>query len=217
MPKIDINKLEIYAEKIFVFRDVVTDEEVEEYIDMHKNMDQYLETENREVWAKLGPWMTSSEVPHVYGTKRTSDFQNLSNTKNQKVIDFYMKYRNLFNEAGKIYYDKLGLDYKDGKHLVDLAQFHYTSGEEMGPHVDDYFNPDVDPIATGLLYMNSDKVGGDLYFREQDVFVESKAGTMVIFPCVEPFYHQSTLIKEGEKYHLGAGWKRNRGPSGDFE
>lgn len=217
MPQIDINKVEIYADKILVLRDVVTDEEVEEYLDMHKNMDQYLETENQEVWAKLGPWMTSSDSPHVYGTKRTSDVNKLENTKNSKVVEFYNKYRQLFNDAGKIYYEHLGLDYKNGEHLVDLAQFHYINGEEMGPHVDDYYDPNVDPVATGLLYMNSDKVGGDLYFMNQDVFVESKAGTMVIFPCVEPFYHQSTKIEQGEKYHLGAGWKRTLGRSGEFE
>mgnify|MGYP003353090701 CR=1 FL=1 len=49
----------------------------------------------------------------------------------------------------------------------------------------------INPICTALIYLNSDKVGGDLYFKEQDVLVKTEAGTLVFFPCKEPYFHQS--------------------------
>lgn len=205
---IDPSKVTVYADRIFYFESILDDPEYA--IDMHKNMDNLLSTDSSEVFHKLGPWQTSDATPHVYGTKRMSTLENLDATTNEEVKAFYLKVRNLFNEAGKYYFDSLGLDYQDGKIMTDLASFHYYTGEEMGPHVDDNYERMVDPICTGLIYLNDNKVGGDLWFPEQDLLIKSTPGSMVIFPCVKPFYHSSTEIQQGEKYHIGTGWKRHR-------
>jgi hypothetical protein len=207
---IDESKVTVYADRIFYFEGIL--ENPEYAIQMHTELDNLVSDDNQEVFQKLVSWQTSDEEPHVYGTKRMSTRENLSNTKNDEVKDFYLKVDSLFDEAGRYYFDKLGYDYQDGKLMTDFAMFHYKTGEEMGPHVDDDYQKLVDPIATGLIYLNDNKVGGDLWFPEQDVLIKAVPGSMVIFPCVKPFYHSSTKIQQGEKYHIGTGWKRHRTP-----
>lgn len=207
---IDESKVTVYAGRIFYFEGIL--ENPEYAIQMHTELDNLVSDDNQEVFQKLVSWQTSDEEPHVYGTKRMSTRENLSNTKNDEVKDFYLKVDSLFDEAGRYYFDKLGYDYQDGKLMTDFAMFHYKTGEEMGPHVDDDYQKLVDPIATGLIYLNDNKVGGDLWFPEQDVLIKAVPGSMVIFPCVKPFYHSSTKIQQGEKYHIGTGWKRHRTP-----
>lgn len=205
---IDPLKVTVYADRIFYFEGILDDPEYA--IHMHKEMDSLLGPDNKDVFHKLGPWQTSDATPHVYGTKRMSTVENLGSTENTEVREFYTKIRNLFDEAGRYYFDALGLDYQDGKLMADLASFHYNTGEGMGPHVDDDYDRVVDPICTGLIYLNDNKIGGDLWFPEQDLLIKATPGSMVIFPCVKPFYHCSTEIKEGNKYHIGTGWKRHR-------
>lgn len=205
---IDPSKVTVYAERIFYFEGILDDPEYA--IRMHNELEPLVSSDNTEVFHKLESWQTSDEEPHVYGTKRMSTRVNLENTKNEEVKDFYLKIDSLFDEAGRYYFEKLGLDYQDGKLMTDFAMFHYKTGEEMGPHVDDDYQLLVDPIATGLIYLNDNKIGGDLWFPEQDVLIKAVPGSMVIFPCVKPFYHSSTRIQQGEKYHIGTGWKRHR-------
>jgi hypothetical protein len=207
---IDPSKVTVYADRIFYFEGILDDPEYA--IDMHKNMDSLLETDHYDVFHKLGPWQTSDEIPHIYGTKRMSTRMYLESTKNEEVKAFYTKINNIFDEAGRYYFDALGMDYQGGRIMTDFASFHYNTGEEMGPHVDDNYEPQVDPICTGLIYLNDNKIGGDLWFPEQNLTIKSTPGSMVIFPCVKPFFHSSTKIQQGEKFHIGTGWKRHRTP-----
>lgn len=207
---IDPSKVTVYADRIFYFEGILDDPEYA--IHMHKNMDELLETDSGEVFHKLGPWQTSDIVPHVYGTKRMSTRENLDATANEEVRAFYKKIDSVFDEAGRYYFEKLGLDYEDGRIMTDFASFHYNTGEMMGPHVDDDYDRLVDPICTGLIYLNNNKIGGDLWFPEQDLTIKATPGSMVIFPCVKPFFHSSTEIKEGQKFHIGTGWKHRRTP-----
>lgn len=208
---IDPSKVTVYAERIFYFEGILEDPQYA--IHMQKSMDELLNSDTGEVFHKLVPWQTSDEVPHVYGTKRMTTRENLEKTVNQEVKDFYTKVDSLFDEAGRYYFDQLGYDYQDGKLMTDFAMFHYKTGQEMGPHVDDDYQRLVDPICTGLVYLNDDKEGGDLWFPQQDVLIKAVPGSLVIFPCVKPFFHASTKITQGEKYHIGTGWKRHRTPA----
>lgn len=201
-------EVEVYADKIFYFKRILDNPDYA--IEMHKTMDSMLETPSSEVFHKMVPWQTSDATPHVYGTKRMSNGRALHRTSNEEVKTFYNKINELFDIAGRFYFEKLGIDYADGQYMTDLAMFHYNTGEMMGPHVDDDYQREVDPICTGLIYLNDNKIGGDLKFPEQKVLIKAEPGSMVIFPCTKPFFHASTQILEGEKYHIGTGWKRSR-------
>lgn len=212
MPNLNFKEAQFFADKIMVMQNVLTEEECAWVIDNHHNLDRHLPETNDAVIRKLIPWQTSSiDMPHTYGTKREAENYNgsLEKTDSQEVKDYYEWVKNLFYEVGEFYHSSLGIDYEDGRNWTDFATFQYDSGQEMGPHVDYDGEPELAPIATGLLYLNSDKEGGDLYFKEQDVLVKSNSGTLVIFPCIKPYYHQSTKITSGVKYHIGTAWKAN--------
>lgn len=210
MPNFDFSSAQFYAEKIMVLREAIPPEKCDWLVDAHKNLDSELDEENDQVIKKLIPWQTSSaDNPHTYGTKREAiNYPGSLDRSTEKVLEIYNYLKDFFHQAGKFYHEHLGLEY-DPDSWTDYSTFHYVNGQEMGPHVDYDGEIDLAPIATGLLYLNNDKTGGDLYFKNQDVLVKSDAGTLVIFPCVKPYYHESTLITEGEKYHAGTGWKKS--------
>jgi hypothetical protein len=209
MPNLDFSNVKFFADKIMVLENAISEEDCNWIIDSHVNLDSELDDENNQVVQKLVPWQTSSvDSPHVYGTKREAiNYDGTFERSTEHVKRFFSYLEDFWHQIGKFYHEELGLTY-DPESWTDYATFQYLTGQEMGPHVDYDGEIDLAPIATGLLYLNNNKVGGDLYFKEQDVLVQSKAGTVVVFPCVKPFYHQSTLITEGEKYHVGCGWKK---------
>jgi predicted 2-oxoglutarate/Fe(II)-dependent dioxygenase YbiX len=59
---------------------------------------------------------------------------------------------------------------------------------------------------SAVIYLNDDYEGGELRFPEQDVMIKPEAGSVIVFPSVEPFYHQSMPLKTGTKYMVPAFW-----------
>jgi len=198
--------VEVFAERIFVFRNIY--EDPQGAIDMFNKMKTTL-TDN-DVF-KTYPWEASNldleGNRQVYGTKISAERRGEKiHTSSPEIQSFYRGLHSSFEKAGKYYFEKLDIPYKD-HYLKDIALFQYDTGGEMGPHVDDDYDGHTNPICTGILYLNSDKEGGDLYFKEQDVLVKTEAGVMVLFPCTAPFFHQSTRLTSGLKFHAGTGWK----------
>lgn len=96
--------------------------------------------------------------------------------------------------------DKLGLDYiKIGK---------YRTGMGMGPHCDA-----EDPTGTGqnlkyslVCYLNDDYEGGEIYFKNQDIKIKPKAGSLVFFPSTHPYLHESLPVTKGRKIMYTTHW-----------
>ena len=85
----------------------------------------------------------------------------------------------------------------------------YIKGASMGPHVDDYGVANTPtPLMSAVLYLNDDYEGGELYFKNQDVLIKPEAGSVVVFPSVSPFYHESKEIISGNKYMCPAFWHK---------
>lgn len=205
--------VEIFAEKIFYFKEILP--EPHKAIHMFESMDEILkETDCFDPlvsWDAMGPL---NDRPTVYGIKRQSWKKKVETTQ-EPIKSFYENLNKIFYTAGEYYFNSLGIEFKE-EFMKDLAFFKYNEGASMGPHVDDDDDYWVsqglrrtqDPIATGLIYLNNDKVGGELYFKEQDVLINPIPGSMVIFPCKKPFYHQSTKVESGNKYSVGLGYHR---------
>jgi predicted 2-oxoglutarate/Fe(II)-dependent dioxygenase YbiX len=78
----------------------------------------------------------------------------------------------------------------------------------MGSHIDSY-GDDRSPILSVVLYLNDNYEGGELYFKNQHVIIKPTAGSIVIFPSVEPYYHESREIQRGTKYMSPGFWYKN--------
>ncbi len=94
----------------------------------------------------------------------------------------------------------LNLDY--------IALSRYDEGKGMGPHCDA-----EDPNGTGtnlkyslVTYLNDDYEGGEIYFKNQDLKIKPKAGSLVLFPSTNPYVHESLPVKNGKKYMYTTHW-----------
>jgi predicted 2-oxoglutarate/Fe(II)-dependent dioxygenase YbiX len=191
--------LDIYAEKIYYYKNVVKNPY--ELIDLIEVSDSNL-TENDAInpWHE---WVTSGDSKkYVFGSQKFTNESKLP-TSSEDVRSAYTKIKSALTEAGKSYALSFGMDYVD---LTPISISKYTSGASMGRHVDDYGNPKSRPLMSAVLYLNDDYEGGELYFPLQEIKIKPEAGSIIVFPSVEPFFHESLPISKGEKYMAPAFW-----------
>jgi predicted 2-oxoglutarate/Fe(II)-dependent dioxygenase YbiX len=113
------------------------------------------------------------------------------------------KLKSNFLSLGKEYANEFRLPLVDPCSMVVSK---YSPSKEMGPHVDSTEDMNARALMTAILYLNDDYEGGDLYFPEQEIRLKPKAGSIVFFPSVQPFYHQSFKITKGYKYIVPLFW-----------
>jgi len=185
--------------KIHYYKNIINNPN--ELIDVIEKSDTK-STENTSI-TKWKEWHASGEPPYVFGyQKRFShnvdqetdpDFQYINKTITKAITESSLSYANDYNiDIGS---------------LMPLSISKYLTGKSMGPHVDDYGNGD-NPNISVVLYLNNNYEGGDLYFKEQDIKIKPEPGSIVIFPSVEPYYHESLPIESGVKYMCPGFWRK---------
>jgi hypothetical protein len=166
-----------------------------------------------DVIPKWSQWGASNDPEHSYGLskfifteKRKSDTGNQMLNKNiLYIINSLMMApemcaKRIADMQGMKESPNLALDYiKIGK---------YSTGKGMGPHCDA-----EDPNGTGLnlkyslvCYLNDDYEGGEIYFKNQDIKIKPKAGSLVFFPSTHPYLHESLPVKSGNKIMYTTHW-----------
>jgi hypothetical protein len=195
-----MTNLEIFADKIFYYKNVVAN--CKELVGLLEEIQPTLGDGN--VLSQWEEWTASNNKEVQFGWKISSN----SKMYDSSTVDAKLIY--------DIFYTSLlfvGNDYARKNNLSiakpePLSISKYIKGAEMGPHVDDYgTNPRVRPIMSAVLYLNDDYEGGELHFKEQGITIKPEAGSIVIFPSVAPFYHESWKILSGNKYMCPAFWK----------
>ena len=86
----------------------------------------------------------------------------------------------------------------------------YFENQYMGPHVDwNEYNSDI--TYTIVVYLNDNYEGGELFFVDPDINIKikPKKGSIVMFPSVLPYLHQSCKITEGRKMLITHHWKND--------
>lgn len=152
---------------------------------------------------KWQEWSASGNVPYIFGYQKRftkeinkedpEEFQKINNIlKNAIVV--------ASNDYAKEYNINIGT-------LMPLSISKYSTGKSMGPHVDDYNNGD-DPNISVVLYLNDNYDGGEINFPNQNVTIKPEAGSIVIFPSVEPYYHESLPVISGIKYMSPGFWRK---------
>jgi predicted 2-oxoglutarate/Fe(II)-dependent dioxygenase YbiX len=86
----------------------------------------------------------------------------------------------------------------------------YYENMYMGPHVD-WNDQNSDITYTIVVYLNDDYEGGELYFvnPEMDLKIKPLKGSIVMFPSVLPYLHQSCEITKGRKMLITHHWKND--------
>ena len=75
----------------------------------------------------------------------------------------------------------------------------------MGPHIDSYSDSPKEVLSI-VLYLNNNYEGGELYFKNQNIKIKPEAGSLIAFPSVDPYFHESMPVLSGIKYISPGFW-----------
>lgn len=193
-------KPKIFADRIFYYECVLNNPE--QIIKTLEDTDSIL-TE-RDAITKWQLWTASDDTSFVFGYQKHTDSRKLATT-NPDVAFVYNILQKLLVSIGAHYTNTLSLEQVPPS---PLSISKYIAGASMGAHVDDYKQPGVTPIMSGVVYLNDNLEGGELFFPQQNIKIKPKAGSVIVFPSVEPFYHESLPVTKGEKYMSPVFWVR---------
>jgi hypothetical protein len=192
--------LEVFADKIFYYKNVIVN--CKELVDLLEQIQPTLGEGN--LLTQWEHWTASDDKDFHLGWKMStnSKMYDVATVDAKLIYDIF--YTSLLF-VGNDYARKNGLGISKPS---ALSISKYAEGSSMGEHVDDYGdNPRVKPIMSAVLYLNDEYEGGELHFEYQGVTIKPEAGSVVIFPSVEPFYHESRPIVSGNKYMCPAFWR----------
>jgi len=134
-----------------------------------------------------------------------------SGEKGAKVIE---DLNNGINKIARTFFKDRGLEGEPNvSPMLDMCK--YVPGGHLGFHYDG-IDGDRSLLYTIVMYFNDDYEGGELSFTVMeegkqragkdlndpniDFWIKPTAGSVVIFPSQEPYYHQAHEVKSGFKY-----------------
>lgn len=188
----------VYAEKIFYYENVLF------------HPDQVLATleesdaglKDTDAIGEWQPWVSAEEdlitengapARYVFGETKTTNAKKYL-TSSSDVQFVFGQIKNAMTFTTDHYASQLGIE--PGKPSVIRISKYFTNSE-LGPHTDSYRDT---AYISAILYLNDDYDGGELSFPNQGVKIKPSAGSVVIFPSLEPFLHESLKVTNGEKY-----------------
>jgi len=154
------------------------------------------------ILTKWNDWLTSGGQPYQFGMQKRTNERYIpgSSLELEEIVNTLRDgITNVSREYEKDHSIDIGV-------LMPLVISKYFTGKEMGPHCDNYEGTTHGPVISVVGYLNDDYDGGEIFFREQDVKIKPSAGSIVVFPSNEPFFHQSLPVKSGTKYMCPGFW-----------
>lgn len=204
---------EIPYDKVVYFKGVIS--EIDEIIEK-------VESTNSVAISPWEVWGAGDDPDHAYGevkymSKHLIDSETDEKTRKDAsfVISTLIKYMaTCAEEYAKIYsIDDKSLNYALHALNMDGTKYginKYYENMYMGPHVDwNEMNSDI--TYTIVVYLNDDYDEGELYFvrPEIDIKIKPQKGSIIMFPSVEPYLHQSCNIPKGRKMLITHHWKND--------
>ena len=182
----------IYADKIFYYASVLSN--TQEIIDLLEITDS--ELNDNSLISSWHDWKSSNEN-HQFGYRKITNPE--SNSLNKNVNKIYDSLKSVLDMVGEDYSKSLSIP-KGTQAPISISK--YLANEYMGPHADE-----GDPRAhfSAVLYLNDNFEGGGLEFPNQDIFIRPTAGSVIVFPSVQPYVHDPKPASE-IKYISPAFW-----------
>ena len=187
---------EILADNLYYYKKVIKDPAA--LIQKIEDLDGKIE--NNTTLTNWTPWVSSTQPDDVFGEFKAGGYRigyDLSQDKESFLI-----IAEIHDAILKCIEDYSFRTQKDLGYLPDEITIRkYHVGGKMGPHIDCEEDDDEARLTASLvLYLNDDFEGGDVIFREQGINIRPEPGSLLIFPSVKPYYHESTEITSGYKY-----------------
>lgn len=205
---------EIPFDKVVYFPGIVPDIE---------NLISSIESINSLAISPWEVWYASSDTQgHAYGEVKFMSKQLLEQEVDQKVRGASEKVISTLIEsmsnAAKKYADIYDIDEELLSFAINALNMpgtkyginKYYEDMYMGPHVD-WNEQNFDITYTIVVYLNDDYEGGELFFVDPniDIKIKPEKGSIVMFPSVLPYLHQSCEITKGRKMLITHHWKND--------
>jgi hypothetical protein len=134
-------------------------------------------------------------------------------------LDVYCRVVDLYNKCLSDYVSQNNLDIPlenldislvepkvNGKYMAydqpaNILFRKYKEGTFM-PHHEDSVHRQYGGGFTALLYLNEDYIGGELFFKDQNIKFKPTEGSLLIFPGNE--MHEILLLEKGNRYMISA-------------
>lgn len=193
----------VLGDKIYVYKDMILG--AKNFI---KELDliDHGHIEDAEVNCPMGDWVdwTANDNENcLYGKQRTGHFDSKQPLKemsrgHKKAVSMSNQIKQCAISLQKHYTGSLKIT--DPSYLPPVYDIKiYHVGADMGSHYDRYPHADNKTVLSGVIYLNDDYEGGELYFENQDIKIKPEAGSVIFFPSTEDFTHSSLIITEGQK------------------
>jgi hypothetical protein len=222
-------KKTILEEKVYYYEDCINDFE-----NLMKTIDQLDTMEKSDGISSWTDWTASNDKSFIYGLTKTYDLSQITAMEEpykSKMLYVYNTIYNSFYEVCKDYAAAIG-DPEEPNLFPVFNIKKYRSGVGMGAHFDQN-DGDVTLRYSFNIYLNDDYEGGEVSFTLSDYknknnikspeldydlaikgntidfAVKPKAGSIVIFPSAEPYYHTAHLVKTNFKYMIPGHWIHN--------
>ena len=187
---LDVN---IFHNKILYLKNILPNSL--DLIDLIESTDDLIRP--NEAISKWDIWKASGNSGYVFGKKKQSN-RNYLNRSQEGVQCIYNEIYSLIDKSFKLYKDNIE------KNIGTFDEFgigKYYTGSGMGKHVDvDPSRQNFKETVSGILYLNDDYLGGEIFFEDHHLLIKPEAGSMIIFPSTTPFFHESKPIEKGVKY-----------------
>ena len=168
------------------------------------NIVDLIEEDELSATSKITKWNSwgSSDNKTFYGKQKF--INNVSNEFNVSKFDSLIinTIKDVIIKCSQEYSERYSLDI--GK-LTPLSISKYFEGKGMGPHIDSYSDSPKEVLSI-VLYLNNNYEGGELYFKNQNIKIKPEAGSLIAFPSVDPYFHESMPVLSGIKYISPGFW-----------
>lgn len=77
-------------------------------------------------------------------------------------------------------------------------------GSNLMEHVDDHSDPSI--VWAAVVYLNDDFNGGELYFKNLDIQIKPRPGSLVIFPGTNEYEHGVRVVRPGKTRYVMPGF-----------
>lgn len=192
--------LEILEDNIYYYKNVIKSPYA--FIEYIENLDEHLS--DKTYLTPWNDWKASGDSEYVFGKQKFVNMFIDNSAFSKECLFIINTINDAINSCSKDYAIKhKGLSIGS---LSPISISKYFAGKSMGPHVDNY-NDDPNKTISVVLYLNDNYEGGELNFPEQDICIKPEAGSLVIFPSIRPYYHESKTIISGVKYMTPGFWE----------
>ena len=106
---------------------------------------------------------------------------------------------NLIDHYGFMVHDFVKKSYVGPFKNFDLSKTHIARFEE-GPGMHEHFDSSRPNDIATILYLNSDYLGGEIYFPKYQISIKPNPGDLLCFPDTVDFVHGVRPITSGIRY-----------------